>query len=655
MKSFTTFLSVIAILFSSLSIAKNDTSAAELFSKSSEFYNVKISPAGDYLSLVTSHSGKDKLLIIDSKTKKPLHVVYFPGNAQVGDYMWVNDERIVLQKTYLKGWSESPQYYGELMAVNADGSRPLYLFGYKGAEMQTGSRIKKNTAINATAFPLDPLLNDKKHMLVTAIPWGGTASSFDYKKFKVYKVNLYKGTRKKVVTAPVAKARFMTDEQGNVRIAAGVDVKNNLKVYQRKDGEWHHIKKLASNLEEFVPISFANKDTEIYASAIENNKTRSVYKVDLNSGELVKIIQDDTVDPTNVWVNQFTKKLYAVEYDAGYPEYAFVNAKDVRAEQLKQLIASIPGHRIRIISEDKHGEKLIVLAFNDRNSGDFYLFDSNKMKLEYLASSKKWLDPETMAEVKPIKFTNRDGMKIHGYLTLPHGKEAKDLPLIVNPHGGPHGIRDWWGFDSQNQFLASQGLAVLQINFRGSGGFGQDFEALGYREWGRKMQHDIIDATRYVVEQGFADKSKLCIAGGSYGGYSALQSAIIEPDLFKCVIGSFGVYDLPMMFEEGDIPKSKSGINFLNKVLGRDEEQLKVMSPSHNVNKLKAKLLLIHGEDDERAPMEQLEALEDALKERSYPYERLVIEDEGHGFYNDNNRKQEYEKMLSFIKESLNL
>ncbi len=138
-----------------------------------------------------------------------------------------------------------------------------------------------------------------------------------------------------------------------------------------------------------------------------------------------------------------------------------------------------------------------------------------------------------MAEVKPVKFTSRDGIEINGYLTLPYGVDAKNLPLVVNPHGGPHGPRDWWGFDPQNQLIASQGAAVLQVNFRGSGGYGADFEHAGHQKWGTNIQYDIIDATKYVIEQGIVDKERVCIAGGSFGGYSALQSAIIEPDLLS--------------------------------------------------------------------------------------------------------------------------
>jgi len=628
---------------------------AQVFSRSAEFNNVKISPNGDYLSTITTKDGKNVLLILEIKTKKPVHSVYFANNAQVGNYEWVNDERVVLQKEYLKGWQDHPIYYGELMAVNADGSKPVYLFGYKQKGQQTGSRIKKNTPIRATAFILDPLPNDDRHMLVNAIPWSNTRT-IDYERTQdVYRVDLYSGIRRKITHSPIGQSRFLTDHEGEVRFVAGEDKTNTTKVYYRKDNDWQNTDKLELKLEDFSPISFAHDKNSIYAAGREQGQTLGVYKINLETGEKKQIIQDDVVDPSNFWINQETRQLYAVEFENGYPGYTFVNPEESHSKILKQLLAALPGHQVRIVSESRNSEKLIIVAFNDRNPGDYYVLDTKKLKLEYLASSKQWLDPELMAEVKPINFINRDGKQIYGYLTLPHGKKAENLPLVVNPHGGPHGVRDEWGFNPQNQMLASEGMAVLQINFRGSGGYGKEFEHLGHQKWGTDIQYDIIDGTKYVIEQGFVDKDRICIAGGSFGGYSALMAPTLAPDMFKCAIGFAGVYDLPLMFKKGDVQSRRAGERYLEQVLGEDPKVLKSMSPTHNVDKLKTKILLVHGGDDERAPIEQFEALEDALKEHSYPYQKLVMDDEGHGFYNDEHQAKYYGEMLSFLKENLKL
>ncbi|MCH1931464.1 S9 family peptidase [Shewanella sp. A25] len=661
MKRFSlTALALFCLPFTTPTIAaesshSNALSQSQLFSKGSEYSDVKISPTGKYLSAITSVEGKNVLLVLDAQTKKIINAVRFPGNAQIGDYAWANSERLVFQKVYLKGWTDVPQYYGELMAVNADGSHSSYLFGYNNGEQQTGSNIKKNTAIQATAYILDPLPEDERYMLVRAIPWNNS-SSLDYEALQdVYRVDLYKGTRKRVTTAPIGLARFMTDHEGEVRFVTGEDSKNDTKVFYKQDGNWVNTDKLNLGLSDFNPISFADNNNTIYAAGRFDNATLGVYRINLETGEKTKIIHDEAVDPSNFWINGTNKQLYAVEFENGYPSYAFVDNQDSHAKLLKDLLAALPGHQVRIVSETSDGNTFVIIAFNDRNPGDYYTFDTKQLKLTYLASARSWLDPEKMAEVKPISFASRDGKTIHGYLTLPNGKEAKNLPLVVNPHGGPHGVRDWWGFEPENQLLAQHGIAVLQVNFRGSGGYGDNFKESGYQKWGSDIQHDIIDATKYVIEQGFVDKDRICISGGSFGGYSALQSAVLAPNMFKCAIGFAGVYDLELMFKEGDVASRRAGTSYLKNVLGEDKAVLKAMSPSANVDKLKANLLLVHGGDDERAPIEQLESLEKALKAHNYPYQKMVMDNEGHGFYNDNHRAEYYDQMLSFLKTNLKL
>ncbi|MGI2205530.1 alpha/beta hydrolase family protein [Shewanella oncorhynchi] len=641
--------------FAANSSNANALSQAQLFSKGDEYSDVKISPTGKYLSAITSVEGKNVLLVLDTQTKKLLNAIRFPDNAQVGDYEWANSERLVLAKEYLKGWQDTPIYYGELMAVNADGSRKAYLFGFESGEQQTGSNIKKNTPMRASAFILDPLPDDERYMLVNAIPWNDRINLDFELSQDVYRVDLFNGTRKRITGSPIGRARFMTDHDGEVRFVAGEDKQNITKVFYRKDGNWVNTDKLNLGLADFKPLSFADDKNTIYAAGRSQGETLGVYKINLETGDKTEIIQDENVDPSNFWINGTNKQLYAVEFENGYPSYAFVDNEDSHAKLLKDLLGALPGHQVRIVSETRDAAKLVVLAFNDRNPGDYYIFDTKTLKLEYLAAAKKWLDPEQMADVKPISFTSRDGKQLNGYLTLPFGKEAKNLPLVVNPHGGPHGIRDWWGFDPQNQYLASQGIAVLQVNFRGSGGYGDQFERAGYQKWGSDIQHDIIDATQYVIDQGFADKERICIVGGSFGGYSALQSAVLAPDMFKCAIGVAGVYDLELMFNEGDVANSRSGTSYLKDVLGQDKAVLKAMSPSENVDKLKANILLVHGGEDERAPIEQLESLEKGLKAHNYPYQKLVMDNEGHGFYNDEHRAKYYEQMLSFLKTNLKL
>ncbi|EMB9229079.1 S9 family peptidase [Vibrio harveyi] len=651
MKSTCLRLLASACILSSGSAFADTSDMAKLFAKGSSFFNPKLSPDGKYLGVESKVDGKDALVILDAQTMKPTNMLRFPDNEQVADYYWVNNERVVASKETFTGWFTQPSPTGEFVAANVDGSKTAYLFGPQPP--QSGSSVsKRGKATRAFGIMLDPMPNDKKHMLIAAIPYN---RSFDMEEEKdVYKVNVYNGRATKQMSAPIRNSYFLVNHDNQVGFVTGSGDDLKLKSFYRNGNKWQSIATLDKlNLEELTPISFAENNHSIYAAASKDGSPQAIYHVDLKTGKYKEVVAGEKVSPHNFWLDQQSKQLYAIEYEKDYPTYAFVDDKHPLSKQLKQLLATFEGHQVRILSQTENGDKFIALAFNDRNPGDYYLFNTDPVEGRYLFSAQKWHDPKKMAEVRPFAFTARDGQEINALLTLPPGKTEKDLPLIVNPHGGPHGPRDWWEFNPENQFLAQKGYAVLQINFRGSGGFGDNFEELGYRKWGTNIQYDIIDATRHIIKQGIADADRICISGGSFGGYSALQSAIVEPDLFQCAVGSFGVYDLEMLYTEGDVKDRKSGVNYLEEVIGRDKKELQSMSPVHHVDKLKADIMLVHGAKDERAPIEQFDALVEALKAINYPHKTMVIGDEGHGFYNDEHQAKYLTQIGEFFDKHL--
>ncbi|NUZ12359.1 S9 family peptidase [Pseudoalteromonas sp. McH1-7] len=623
----------------------------EHFSKGSEFSDVQISPNGEYLSFITKREGKNTLGFLQLDKFKLLHAVRFDDNAQIGRYEWVNDNRVVLEKQYIRGWKDHPEYHGELFGVNADGSRGKYLVGYQG-EGQTGSRLRKATPLYGTSYILDPLVNDEDKMLIVTYPWSGSKEPVT----RVYEVNVHTGVRRKVTASPRKMGSFLTDHHGEVRAVVTQDDDGYSSVYTRtaKQSDWVELK-LADELDDFWMHGFDKTGKSVYLSASKNGEPKAFYQLNLESKALTHIFQDKEVDPTKVWVDPLDKSPFAIELDPGYPTYAFIDDNANWSQRLKSLVASIPGNQIRIVSSTRDGEQVVVFASSDTNPGDYYLYNSKENKMRYLASARQWIAPAKMSNMEAIAFTSRDGLTINGYLTAPLGKEKKNLPLIVMPHGGPHGPRDFWQFDPEVQMLASRGIAVLQVNFRGSGGYGEAFERLGYQKWGKEIQYDIIDGTKDLIAKGIVDDKRICIMGASFGGYSALQSAILEPDLFQCAVGVVGVYDLPLMFEEGDVAQRSSGVAYLERVLGTDEKQLKAFSPSYNADKLKVPVLIVHGGEDQRAPIEQAESIIDALKEAKVPHQYYLLEDEGHGFYKPEHRLKYYQKVLAFLEQPLKL
>jgi dipeptidyl aminopeptidase/acylaminoacyl peptidase len=225
--------------------------------------------------------------------------------------------------------------------------------------------------------------------------------------------------------------------------------------------------------------------------------------------------------------------------------------------------------------------------------------------------------------------------------------------MVVFVHGGPYGIRDSWKFDPYVQAMATRGYAVLQVNYRGSGGYGYGFMKAGWMEWGGKMQDDVTDATRWAVAQGIADKDRICIYGGSYGGYAALEGAVKEPDLYRCAVGYVGVYDLKLMYADGDIPQSRYGKEYLKRVLGTGASVLAKGSPVDQLDALKAKVMLIVGGRDVRVPAAQGKNLHDALSHRGIQHEWLYKSDEAHGFYDEGNIAELFGKVDEFLAANI--
>ncbi|RZA22088.1 MAG: S9 family peptidase [Lysobacteraceae bacterium] len=291
-----------------------------------------------------------------------------------------------------------------------------------------------------------------------------------------------------------------------------------------------------------------------------------------------------------------------------------------------------------------------IYTWSDRHPGAWHVFDRAARKLALVTEAMPWLKPENLASSPLFTFRSRDGLTLHGFITARPGVGRR--PLIVMPHGGPHGPYDSWTYNRDAQFLASRGYAVLQVNFRGSGGRGEDVIESGYRERGGKMQDDIADGAKWAIDTGHADAARICAFGASYGGYAALMQTIRYPELYKCAIGYVGVYD-PKVKKEGDITDRDSGRRYLERALGSDEAQLRAWSPAQNAGKIKVPVFLAQGAIDKRVPMDQFNALKNAFKAAGVPVETMVAPGEGHGFYKPENRAELYRRMEAFLSVHL--
>jgi dipeptidyl aminopeptidase/acylaminoacyl peptidase len=383
----------------------------------------------------------------------------------------------------------------------------------------------------------------------------------------------------------------------------------------------------------------------------DGERYAALFQLTLADQSVKRLIEIPGTDVRGVITDFQDRDIIGVE---GYTDklvYRWLSPDHPAARLHEAMQRAFAGDEVRFISHSADGKRAIVVVESDIAPAEYYLLDTDTKKADVISAARSWVDIEKMRPKEPIELEARDGTALHGYLTRPAGDGP--YPLVVLPHGGPHGVRDAWGFDWEAQLFASRGYAVLQVNFRGSGGYGIDFLEAGYREWGAAMQDDVTDATNWAIEQRVASADRICIYGASYGGYAALMGAAREPTLYRCAIGYAGVYDLPLMFESGDVPDSELGVDYLNRVLGTDVADLRSRSPTAHANTIEAAVFLIHGTEDWRADYKHGIRMKEELERAGKHVEWLSLRHEGHGAYADATRLEVYQAILAFLDEHL--
>ncbi len=624
------------------------------FAKHPQYTEVQISPDGKTVSAIATADGQRRLVLFNVEEMKA-NAVAARDNDDIADAWWVSDDRLLYTEGTHIGGLERPVSTGELYTVKANGSGGTILFGFRaGNVMATASHIQHRESEFATGVFVSALPDDPNHALIASIAWNGPHHTLDALGAfpEVFKIDLRDGNKAPVLTSPLRNASIMADHGGAVRLAFGVDNDGAYKVFYREasGGDWQSIHDGKKDRGEFVPLMFDRTNTAFYYRCDGEHGVGGICK--WSTGKRASETLWSAKEATGVALIRTAdgNDAFAIRSLPGRPALTLIDKSAPEVGALIDAMKQYPGEDVQLTSESRDGKRLVFFVSADTDPGIYFLYDPAKRKLTPLFQRRTWIKPAQMAAMEPVQIKARDGLLLNGYLTRPLGKEnARQLPTVVLVHGGPYGIRDDWGFDPEVQMLASRGYAVMQVNYRGSGGYGEAFEHAGYREWGGKMQDDITDATRWVVDQGIADKNRLCIFGTSYGGYAAMEGVTKEPDLYKCGIANAGVYDLRLMMSTGDIPQFLYGQNYLKAVLGTDQDDLWNRSPLAHVDQLRAKVMLIVGGADTRVPAEQGERLHNELDRRRIAHEWLYERNEGHGFYDVAHTTQMYEKIIAFL------
>lgn len=622
----------------------------EDFARAPDIRRVRFSPQGDYLAVLRVVDDKQVVAVLDFPGMRLTGTMSFPGSNQVLNFWWVNDERLIGSVTRDFGNTEYLLPTGELFGMNADGAKGRHLFGIRAGDRGGPSATQTSSRAFASAEIIDLLDDEPDTVLIQIRNWTGSFNQ----PVQAARMNVYNGRITGRIRAPATGADLLADADGVVRYAFSLDDEFNSVVHERnpETGKWRLFSRVAYGESTIEPLALAD-DGRIYVRTAPDDGPLGIYLMHPETQDLEKVYRHDYVDATLLLDND--ERAWGIYIEPDRPTILPLDGEHRFAAMLSGLGAVFPGRFVSIVDYTEDESRFLIGVYDDNSTPEVYLYDAGERQLSMLFDAQPWIDDGLLAEMRPIALRARDGLPLYGYLTLPPpAMEGAGLPLVVMPHGGPHGPRDHWGYNPHVQLLATHGYAVVQINYRGSGGYGPHFEKLGFLEWGKKMQDDVTDATRWAVEKGIADPERVCIYGWSYGGYSSMMGVIREPELYACAIPAAGVYDQDIQYRKADFTRySRWGEAYIDRVIGPSAEDRRLASPITYVDRIKTPLFLVHGEEDRRVPVEHARALMKALKDAGIDAEYMEKRNEGHGFFKEENRVEFYKALLRFLERHI--
>jgi len=595
----------------------------EDFFRNPEQSGFQLSPNGEYISFMKPWERRMNIFVQKIGTEEAVRVTS-ATERDIPAYFWSGNERIV----YLQDRGGDENY--RLYTVSTDGAESRELTPFE------------NTRVTI----IDSLEEQDDFILIGM-------NRRDQRLFDVYRLNLETGELALLEENPGDIAGWMTDHDGKLRVAVRSDGVNTSLLYRDKEDEpFRNI--LTTDFRESVsPLFFTFDNTKLYVASNLGRDKSAIFVFNPRTVEHEELLfEHPDVDVSSLFRSRKRKVITGTGFTTDRFRYHFFDEE--RAALQNELEERLPGDEVVVASMSRDETKVLVYAGSDRTRGTYFFFDRETKDFRKLAELAPWLPKERMAPMTPVSYVSRDGLTIHGYLTLPPGREPKNLPVVIHPHGGPW-VRDGWGFDPQVQFLASRGLAVLQMNFRGSTGYGRAFWEAGFKEWGRSMQDDVTDGVLWLVEQGIADPKRVGIYGASYGGYAVLAGLAFTPDLYACGVDYVGVSNIFTLLETIP-PYWELGRQMLYEKIGhpeKDKELLEAASPVFHADRITAPLFVAQGANDPRVKKAESDQIVEALRSRGIEVEYMVKENEGHGFRNEENRFDFYRAMERFLATHL--
>lgn len=602
----------------------------EDFFRNSERTGYQLSPDGSYISYMAPY--KDRLNVFVRRVDETdEHAIRITNETErsVAGYMWADNQRLL----YMKDTAGDENY--QLYGVHRDGSDDRAYTAFDGVRTSLIDDLEEQPGVVMIGM-------NKRNPEV----------------FDPYRLNIETGELTLLAENPGNIQGWMTDHDGRLRVATAIVDGVNTQILYRDTEDEPFKPVLTTNFRDVVSfMEFTPDNKEVYAATnLHRDKTILVRMNPATCEELEVLYENERYDIASISYSRKRKKLLSV-YCTGHKE-PVRHYFDAEEEQLRQRVkAHFPNQRYGIADTDKAEENYLIYVGGDRTRGSYWHYNALTDEAKKIADLAPWIKSDEMNAMHPVCYTTRDGLQIEAYLTLPDGltpDTAKQLPVVVNPHGGPW-ARDCWGYSSEVQFLSNRGYAVFQMNFRGSTGYGRHFLEASYKQWGLKMQDDITDGVKWLIEQGIANPNRIAIYGGSYGGYATLAGLTFTPDLYACGIDYVGVSNL-FTFMQTIPPYWRPMLEMMYEQVGHpehDADQLAATSPALHADKIKVPLFVAQGANDPRVNKSESDQMVEALRQRGVVVEYMVKDNEGHGFHNQENRFDFYRAMERFLKAHL--
>ncbi len=642
------------------SAAAAERLAIEDFARAPIIESMQLSPDGQALAYLREYAARTHFCVLDlgedGRTFR-FKVGDVPYNGalmpkEVARFSWASDQRVILTTTV---WD---RLYGAA-AVDRDGKQWRGLSGYE---------FDRTGRYADPAFEIIHTFDDGSgRVLMLDRRGSGAERLFPH----VLEVNTVTGDSKRVLANPGRVTAWLSDHQGVVRIGIlRVDDERIAVMYrENEDTVWRELPLPSRGHEKLRPLGFDPHNGNFYVAGFNAEDRWSVFKFDLTDGSLSEpLVSDPVYDTLGDGITPRFAGLPLARPIFSAAQQALIGMTYVTEStrvlwfdsDFAKIQAAVdqarPGRTNLLVNQSRDDNRLLFLSFSDRDPGAYFLLDRAGRSFKPIGSRMDWIKPGDMSPMLAIHYTARDGETIHGYLTVPAGHDPKALPLVVMPHGGPW-IRDTWGFNPMVQLLASRGYAVLQMNYRGSRGYGSAFNLAGKQQVGRATQTDIEDATRWAIAAGLADPARIAIFGASYGGYSALFGLGQSPDLYRCGVSLAGVTDWnTILGRKGSDPAYEFARRHWKENIGdpdEDEAFLATISPVNFAEKITAPTLVIQGRDDRTVPPQQARAFIAAMKQADHAPETLFVKNTGHSLATERARIEVFTAVVTFLEQHL--